>query len=92
MKHLVIAATFAAVSATTLSAGQGEANACAANLDGDSKLIYDRVAPQVTTDRKKNEAMVKSTVRGMIDNGEVAFFGVRKKAQAAVKCVMLINS
>lgn len=92
MKYLILIAATATVSASALFAGQNEANACAAKLEGESKLIYDRIAPQVTTDRKKNEAMVKSTVRGMIDKGEVAFFGVRKQAKAATECASLINS
>lgn len=78
-------------SATSVSAGKAEADACAAGLDGDSRKIYNRVAPNVDSNKEANETMFRTVVKKMIDDGEVKFFGVKSRAKAAATCVKLIN-
>ena len=74
-------------------AGWHEADACAAGLSGDSKLIYNRVKPKIVVgDKSGNEARIKSTVKDMVSKDEVAFFGVRGKAKQAVACLQKVNS
>jgi len=82
-----------AISATGVQAGWNVADACAAGLSWDSKLIYDKVKPKIVVgDRSGNEARITSTVKEMVSNGEVAFFGVRGNAKQAVACLQKVNS
>ena len=93
MKTVTIFAFALAISATGVQAGWNVADACAAGLSGDSKLIYDKVKPKIVVgDRSGNEARITSTVKEMVSNGEVDFFGVRGNAKQAVACLQKVNS
>ena len=93
MKTVTIFAFALAISATGVQAGWSEADACAAGLSGDSRLIYDRVKPMIVLgDRSGNEARIRASVRDMVSNDEVAFFGARGNAKQAVECLQMANS
>lgn len=93
MRTVTIFAFALAISTTGAQAGWNEADACAAGLSGDSRLIYDRVKPMIVVgDRSGNEARIRASVRDMVSNGEVAFFGARGNAKLAVECLQMVNS
>ena len=93
MKTVIIFAFALAISATGVQAGWNVADACAVGLSGDSKLIYDRVKPKIVVgDRSGNEMRIRSTVKEMVSNGEVAFFGVQGNAKQAVACLKKVDS
>jgi hypothetical protein len=93
MRTVTIFAFALAISTTGAQAGWNEADACAAGLSGDSKLIYNRVKPKIVVgDRSGNEARITSTVKEMVSNGEIGFFGARGKAKQAVACLQKVNS
>lgn len=93
MKTIAIFAFALAISTTGARAGWNEADVCAAGLSGDSRLIYDRVKPKIVIgETSGNEARIKSTVKDMVSNDEVAYFGVRDKAKQAVACLQKVNS
>ena len=93
MKTVTIFAFALAISATGVQAGWNVADACAAGLSGDSKLIYDKVKPKIVVgDRSGNEVRIRSTVKEMVSNGEVDFFGVQGNAKQAVACLKKVGS
>ncbi|MCP4821550.1 MAG: hypothetical protein GY883_20390 [Shimia sp.] len=93
MKTVTIFAFTLAISTTGAQAGWDEADACAAGLSGDSRLIYDRVKPKIVVgDKSGNEARIKSTVKQMVSEDEIAFLGVKGKTKRAVACLQKVNS
>lgn len=93
MRTVTIFAFALAISTTGAQAGWNEADACAAGLSGDSRLIYDRVKSMIVVgDRSGNEARIRASVRDMVSNGEVALFGARGNAKLAVECLQMVNS
>ena len=81
------------ICATAAQAGWNEADACAARLSGDSKLIYNRVKPKIVIgDNSGNEARIKITIQDMVSSDKVALFGVRGKAKQAVACLQKVSS
>lgn len=62
------------------------AHACAAKLSPEAKAIYDRAAPSVKPDTDLR-SLLKSTVPGMIFEGEVSAKTARDSAMAAAPCL-----
>lgn len=66
MRTVSIFAFVLVITATDARAGWKDADACAARLSGDSRLIYDRVKRKMMLgDRPGNEVRITSTVNEM---------------------------
>ena len=92
MKRISMIALSLLFAATTAQAGWEEADLCAAELGEDSKVIYDRLKPQIVIgDLEGNEAKIKATVQQMIADGELSLFTARGKARKAVDCLQMAN-
>ena len=91
MKRISMIALSLLFAATTAQAGWEEADLCAAELGEDSKVIYDRLKPQIVVgDLEGNEAKIKATVQQMIADGELSLTA-RGKARKAVDCLQMAN-
>jgi hypothetical protein len=71
-------------------ADEAAANQCASNLTGDSKTIYDAVAPNVTADTNLKDAITSQT-KSMVMAGTVSRSDARAAAQAAAGCLKLLQ-
>lgn len=72
-------------------ADQSAADKCAAGLDADGKAIYAASAPQVTPGVDLR-SVVKTNTEALVKSGAVGMGGARPAAEAAGKCLALINS
>ena len=92
MKRISMIALSLLFAAQTAKADWEEADLCAAELGEDSKVIYDRLKPQIVIgDLEGNEAKIKATVQQMIADGELSLFTARGKARKAVDCLQMAN-
>ena len=92
MKRLPMIALSLLFAATTAQAGWEEADLCAADLGEDSRVIYDRLKPQIVIgDLEGNEAKIRATVQQMVADGELSLFTARGKARKAVECLQMAN-
>ena len=92
MKRISMIALSLLFAASTAQAGWEEADLCAAELSENSKVIYDRLKPQIVVgDLEGNEAKIKATVQQMIADGELSFLTARGKARKAVDCLQMAN-
>jgi len=92
MKRLPMIALSLLFAATTAQAGWEEADLCAAELGEDSRVIYDRLKPQIVIgDLEGNEAKIRATVQQMVADGELSLFTARGKARKAVECLQMAN-
>ena len=92
MKRLPMIALSLLFAATTAQAGWEEADLCAAELGEDSRVIYDRLKPQIVIgDLEGNEAKIRATVQKMVADGELSLFTARGKARKAVECLQMAN-
>lgn len=92
MKRLPMIALSLLFAATTAQAGWEEADLCAAELGEDSRVIYDRLKPQIVIgDLEGNEAKIRATVQQMVTDGELSLFTARGKARKAVECLQMAN-
>jgi hypothetical protein len=67
-------------------AGKPEADACAANLQGDARTIYDATAKDVVAGVDLR-AVVRKSVTDLVMQGIVAQSTAKPNAQAAGKCL-----
>ena len=63
-----------------------EANACAASLPKDAKMIFDATLPQMTPDADLRELLTAST-RKLAFAGDISLANARESATAASKCL-----
>ncbi len=68
-------------------AGKPEADACAADLQGDARTIYDATAKDVVAGVDLR-AIVRKSVTDLVIQGSVAQSTARTNAQAAGKCLL----
>ena len=68
-------------------AGKPEAAACAANLQGDARTIYDATAKDVVAGVDLR-AVVRKSVTELVMQGTVAQSTAKPNAQAAGKCLL----
>ena len=61
-------------------------------LGEDSKVIYDRLKPQIVVGDLEEQAKIKATVQQMIaDEWHLSFLTARGKARKAVDCLQMAN-
>lgn len=77
--------------ATTALADRPAADKCAAGLTTDGQTIYAASAAQVAPGADLR-SIVKNTTEGLVRAGTVSMANARPAAEAAGKCLALINS
>jgi hypothetical protein len=90
MKTIILAAALS-LAATAALADKSAANACAANLSGDAKTIYNAVAPQMGPGASVRDLVTQQT-RALVQGGTIAQGNARPAAEQAGQCLMLFNS
>lgn len=90
MKSIILAATLS-LAATAAMADKTAANACAANLGGDAKTIYNAVAPQMGPGASVKDLVTQQT-RALVQGGKIAQGNARPAAEQAGQCLLLFNS
>ena len=92
MRTVIIFAFALAISANGAQAGWSDADACAAQLPEDPKMIYDNLKPLIIVgDRDGNEEKIKTKVKAMVSDGELSLLTARGKAKQAVSCLEKVN-
>ena len=76
---------------TAAFADRNAADKCAANLNTDGRVIYSTTAAQVQPGVDLR-ALVKNSTETLVKNGTVSMGNARPAAEAAGKCLSLINS
>ncbi|WP_127089760.1 hypothetical protein [Aquabacter cavernae] len=79
------------LTATVALADRPAADKCAAGLNADGQSIYAASAAQVTPGADVR-AVVKSATETLVRSGSVSMGNARPAAEAAGKCLVLINS
>lgn len=79
------------LSATVALADRPAADKCAAGLNTDAQTIYAAAAAQVAPGADVR-SVVKSTTEGLVRAGTVSMSNARPAAEAAGKCLAMINS
>ncbi|MBA4789082.1 MAG: hypothetical protein AB1698_12475 [Pseudomonadota bacterium] len=77
--------------ATVALADRPAADKCAAGLNTDGKTIYAASAAQVAPGADIR-AVVKTATEGLVRSGNISMGNARPAAEAAGKCLALINS
>jgi len=83
---LLAAAPLLAAPLAAHAANPAAAQACAAKLPPEAKVIYDAAAPKVTPTTDMRD-LLKSTTFGLIMQGEVKQADARPSAMAAAQCL-----
>lgn len=89
LRMLVFVASLASASAALAS--QQQADQCAAGLSGDSRTIYDAVAPQAASTGDLRSA-ITDTTKSLVMSGKVARSSARSAAEAAGTCLAMLKS
>ncbi len=79
------------LSATVAFADRPAADKCAAGLNTDGQTIYAAAAPQVAPGVDLR-SVVKSATEGLVRAGTISMSNARPAAEAAGKCLSMINS
>lgn len=77
--------------ATSAFADRSAADKCAANLNTDGRVIYTSTVAQVQPGSDLR-ALVKASTETLVKNGTVSMSNARPAAEAAGKCLQLVNS
>ncbi len=85
MKRFLIAAAICALPMTA-SANRAAADACAASLAPEARLIFDATAPSITPTAEIRAALEEKT-RDLVMNGRVSRSSARGSATAAGNCL-----
>ena len=85
MKHLVIAALACALPAAA-SANRASAEACAASLAPEARLIFDAAAPSIAPNVEIRPVLEEKT-RALVSSGRVSRSSARGSATAAGNCL-----
>ena len=85
MKRFVIAAAICMLPMTA-SANRAAADACAASLTAEARLIYDAAAPSVTPNAEIRPVLEEKT-RALVSSGRVSRSSARGSATAAGNCL-----
>jgi hypothetical protein len=89
MKRLLFAAAFLLPSLCAL-ADQRAAEACAAALPQDAKLIYDNVVPALTPDATPRDVVIAQT-RALARAGKISQLSARDNAMKAGSCLRALR-
>lgn len=77
--------------ATSAFADRSAADKCAANLTTDGRTIYSTTVAQVQPGSDLR-ALIKASTEALVRNGTVSMSNARPAAEAAGKCLQLVNS
>ncbi|TCT01514.1 hypothetical protein [Aquabacter spiritensis] len=88
--RVILAAGFCVV-ATGALADKAAGDKCAANLNTDGKAIYAGAAPQVAPGADLR-GIVTAQTQSLVKSGAIGMSGARSAAEAAGKCLAMINS
>jgi len=86
MVRTFLVAALALLSFGALAADRPAAEACAASLAPDAKLIYQAVAPSVTAASDLRN-LIQERTRALVSNGQVVRGSARSNAVAASTCL-----
>lgn len=84
--RILIAALLSLVAIAPARADQAAANACAAALPAEAKLIYDKALPGATAGGALKD-VIRSAAMSLVKGGELSRSSARSEAEAAGACL-----
>ena len=70
-------------------ADEAGANACAAKLEPESKLIYDQTSANLSPDSTL-KAVIEHETRALVHDGKVSMWSARSSAESAYACLDML--
>ena len=89
MKKIALVFLIALAPAMAL-ADQTSSTQCRGKLNANGKLIYDKSLPLATPDANLRDVVTEQT-RALVEAGTIPMFSARSNAEAAGKCLKLLN-
>ncbi|OYX15134.1 MAG: hypothetical protein B7Z15_01585 [Rhizobiales bacterium 32-66-8] len=91
MRVRLLAAAGLCLVASSAFADRPAGDKCAAGLSADAQAVYSATAPQVTPGADLR-SLITAQARALVGSGTLTASSARPAAEAAGKCLMLINS